>query len=93
MNAPATPEALRAAWEDMRLRPAFARWPQTFDQVMADPLRCRLVRLEATARARAAQRPPRPTSQACRPARPFLAPAQPALFDRKRAAAGERADD
>lgn len=92
MNAPITTDALREAWQAMRVRPAFAGWPQTFDQVMADPVSCRLVRLEATGRAHAAAtRAPYP---ACRPARPVFPKAPPpGHFDRKRAAAGERDDD
>lgn len=91
MSAPITPEALRETWLAMRSRPAFAGWPPTFDQVMADPVRCRLVRLEATGRASAAAT--RAPSPACRPARPVFPKAPAGLFDRKRAAAGERADD
>lgn len=90
MNAPATPEALRSAWEGMRHRRAFAAWPQDYDQVMADPVFSRLVRLEATGRSRAPSPSPTPV---CLSARPFARPALPTLFDRKRAASGERADD
>ncbi|WP_439587689.1 hypothetical protein [Hydrogenophaga sp.] len=86
---------LREAWEAMRSRHCLHHWPQDFDAVMADPVRSRLVRMEACARARPRVQPkphpapcPRPET---RP-RPVLA-GQAALFDRKRAAAGERLDD
>ena len=84
MTSPATPAELRAAWAAMRLRPVFQHWPDSFDAVMADPVACRLVRLEATGR-----------RQACPPAAPprrFGKPMPSALptYDRKRAAAGDR---
>lgn len=86
---------LRTAWEAMRTRHCLCQWPQDFDQVMADPVRSRLVRMEACARARPrAPAPPHPMPgprPETRP-KPALA-AQSALFDRKRAAAGERVDD
>nr|WP_315210785.1 hypothetical protein [uncultured Albidiferax sp.] len=85
----ATPEALRAAWERMRLRPAMHGWPPSFDQVMADPLRSRVVRLEATHGRPATTAPCHPA----RPPPPPLRPAQPPRFDHKRAASGERDDD
>lgn len=93
--------ALRAAWEAMRHRHALRQWPQDFDQVMADPTRSRLVHLEATARQRrshaepaalAAQATPQPLPVWHRTAGRQQA-IQPAPFDRKRAAAGERDDD
>lgn len=36
----------------MRIRYAFRHWPSDYDAVMADPVACRLVRLEATGRRR-----------------------------------------
>lgn len=90
MRADATPEQLRAAWERIRFLPRARPWAEDFDQVMADPICSRLVRLEAT----------HPAARACvpqrAPARPVQLPArppQPLRFDHKRAAAGERDDD
>lgn len=48
MRSLVTQEALRLAWNSMRVRPAFGNWPADFDQVMADPVRSRLVSLEAS---------------------------------------------
>lgn len=85
--------ALREAWEAMRRRGNLRHWPQDFAQVMADPVRSRLVQLEATGRARAARHtaPARalPTWHHTAGRQPAV---QPALFDRKRAAAGDRDD-
>jgi hypothetical protein len=53
---------------------------------MADPVRQRLVRLEATHRARAPQRP------AVRRMASLPVQLTPPLFDHKRAAAGDRDD-
>lgn len=47
-----TPADMRAAWEAMRERAVFRHWPADYDAVMADPVACRLVRLEATGRCR-----------------------------------------
>ena len=47
-----TAAELRAAWDAMRNRYAFRHWPNDYDAVMADPVACRLVRLEATGRRR-----------------------------------------
>ena len=86
MSTPTSPDALQAAWEAMRHRAACLPWPADFDQVMADPVRQRLVRLEATHRARAPQRPA-VHRMASRPV-----PLTPPIFDHKRAAAGDRDD-
>ena len=89
MTAHLTQDALYAAWENMRRRDAMRNWPPSFEQVMADPLRSRMVRLEATHRA------VKPATS-CRPARPLAPALRPALaprFDHKRAASGERDDD
>lgn len=85
MNAPITTDELRAAWAAMRGRPVFCHWPDDFDTAMADPVACRLVRIEATARRR--MRPP-PAA----PPRPFTGFVPRALpsYDHKRAAAGDR---
>ena len=87
MSTAASPDALQAAWEAMRHRAACLPWPADFDQVMADPVRQRLVRLEATHRARAPQRPAvhRMVSRPMTLTPPFF-------FDHKRAAAGDRDD-
>lgn len=87
-----TPQALQDAWNAMRHRPAFGHWPQSFEQVIADTVRARLVRLEATGRAIAAcheQQRPRPTWPHTSGRLPSI---QPNLFDHKRAAAGDRDD-
>ena len=92
-----TLDQLQAAWQ----RRHRSDWPATFTEAMAHPLLRGLVRAEALRQALASQRaeqqprwhpphshplqsrPPVPT----RPAKP-----QPDLFDRKRAAAGDRDD-
>lgn len=87
MTAP-TPAALRAALQSMVRLPACREWPADFDAVMADPVRMRLVRLQATfltrvaAEKAAARSPPPAPPMATRPPR----------FDRKRAAAGDLDD-
>jgi hypothetical protein len=87
MTAPTT-AAMHAALASMVHLPACREWPADFDAVMADPVRMRLVRLQATfltrvAAAKAAARsPPR--------ARPMGT--HPTCFDHKRAAAGDRDD-
>ena len=88
-----TLDDLHAAWQQRRR----ADWPATFPEAMAHPMLRPLVRAEAVRRALAARRQMQHAPQA-RPAhpaprRPTAAPAQAPLFDRKRAAAGERADD
>lgn len=83
MNSQATPDELRAAWAAMRRRPAFRHWPDDFDAAMADPVACRLVRLEATGRARA-RPPPAASHRLDRPV-PRAMPS----YDHKRAAAGD----
>jgi len=93
-----TEEELRHAWRHCR-RPT---WPETFEEAMADELLSRLVRLNAMHPPRANRKPldTRPHVHVAAPApRPRIQPAatlrpgQPGLFDRKRAAAGEREDD
>lgn len=93
-----TPDELRAAWKAMSQRRSLRHWPATFEEVMADKVRARLVSIEATAARRTTPvwigidyaRGPDQTVHwrpSCR--------ATPDLFDRKRAAAGdtERGDD
>ena len=64
MSVSVSPDALQAAWNAMRHRAAFLPWPAEFTQVMADPVRARLVRLEATGRTRSAQAPLAPQRKA-----------------------------
>lgn len=45
-------QELNTALQVMRLRPAFAAWPTDLQTVMEDPVRARLVRLEATGQRR-----------------------------------------
>lgn len=79
---------LRAAWESMRHKPCFQRWPEDFDLVMQDPIASRLVRLAATFMCRKSLQRPIPSPP------PLALPAATAApaFDRKRAAAGDRDD-
>ena len=87
MTAPTT-EAMHAALASMVRLPACREWPADFDAVMADPVRMRLVRLQATfltrvaAEKAAARSPPPAPPMATRPTR----------FDHKRAAAGDLDD-
>lgn len=95
MNAAPTDDELRAVLARVRAMPRCAGWPADLATAMADPRRAALLRIgvyvarrgpaqraRAAARERAAiWRPaPRPPGDA------------PPLFDRKRAAAGERPD-
>lgn len=90
-----TDAELRAAWQHCRL----PTWPDTYEETMQDPARSRLVRLTATLPPRALRKPQ--PQRHHRPAEPARDPqqqlplrrVQPAMFDRKRAAAGEREDD
>lgn len=90
-----TTQALQAAFAAMRCRPAFRNWPQDFTQVMADPVRARLIGLEATGIALAKrtqpanQQRPMPTWHRTSGRQPTV---QPNLFDQKRAASGDRDD-
>ena len=84
MNSQATPDELRAAWVAMRRRPVFRHWPDDFDAAMADPVACRLVRLEATGRRRARPPPAVPRHTTGPPPRALPS------YDHKRAAAGDR---
>ncbi len=82
-----TDQLLREACERMARR---FGWSEAFDVVMRDPARSRMVRLAAKHPTAAGQLPPAPArpSRASWPSRPA-----PDLFDRKRAASGERDDD
>lgn len=94
---------LRAAWMQRRR----SSWPASFEAAMADPMLSRLVRAQAIGRAVAvrhfeavragvaAGRAPAslPTSTSTSPAAWMPARHQAPIFDRKRAASGEREDD
>lgn len=93
-----TEALLRDTFDRMAAR--YPAWPRSFDEVMADPARSRLVRITATRRVAAARRPVAPacTASPRRAAAPVppasaLISMHPPVFDRKRAAAGEREDD
>ena len=60
-------QELHAALQAMRSRPLFSRWPEDLQVVLDDPVRARLVRLEATGRRR--QRSGINTTTTARPAR------------------------
>lgn len=90
MPPPSTDE-LQAALARIRALPGCAAWPADLAAVLADPLRARLLRMDA---ARWRRQPAQRARQATRlratgSHRPPLA-LPPPLFDRKRAAAGER---
>jgi hypothetical protein len=97
-----TDDQLRSAWASMRLRMSLRLWPDSFDQVMADPRRAALVSMEARAAARSANRLPLPCQVANRIERTAAPAPRPQAqhaalptvhtFDRKRAAAGDRDD-
>ncbi|MBS0501140.1 MAG: hypothetical protein JSR74_12555 [Proteobacteria bacterium] len=81
-------QELQAALQAMRSRPVFNRWPADLQAVMTDPVRARLVRLEATGRRR--RRAGIDTTSTARPAR-WPPPRQgPAGMDFKSRAAGDR---
>lgn len=92
-------EQLLEAWRQRR-RP---NWPALFEDAMRDPVYARLVRMHAlhappTRQRPAIERPDPPQACADAPMPPAraartAAPQQPALFDRKRLAAGEREDE
>ena len=87
MRQPTTDELL-AALARIRALPRCAAWPAELPAVLADPVRGRLLRIEAIrTRRQPAQRARQATRRRAGP-HP-LATALP-LFDRKRAAAGER---
>lgn len=86
MTAP-TAEAMRAALRSLVHLPACREWPADFDAVMADPVRMRLVRLQATFLTRVAAK-----KTAARSLPPPPMAMRPPCFDRKRAAAGDLDD-
>lgn len=89
-----TEAQLRAAYNGQKWRGRY-----TFDQAMADPSLCRVLRMLAVQAARVAlRRQVVQAKQARQAALHHTAPGRPThttqpLFDRKRAAAGEREDD
>jgi hypothetical protein len=89
-----TDDQLQAAWQQRRRDD----WPSTYAEVMSHPTYSRIVRmfachgaLMATVQRPAIERPEPP----CAPMRavPLRVPSHEPLFDRKRAAAGERDED
>lgn len=82
---------------DQMLREACARmaerfhWADDFDAVMQDRVRSRMVRIAARHPTAAGRVPAPPRAPACRPFQPPTSGIP--LFDRKRAASGERDDD
>ena len=90
MRPDPTPEQLQAALARLRALPCCAGWPTDVAAVQADPVRARLLRIDATLVARRDARRARQFTPATHRA-PLTRPAP--LFDRKRAAAGEREDD
>jgi hypothetical protein len=90
--AQATDVELRAAWQALRV-PA---WPSSFEETMHDPIRSRLVRMQAMRQLRSrAYREATPlgnTTYACTTTGQRRKPL-PARYDMKRAAAGDRDDD
>lgn len=91
MAAPIQPteQLLREACERMARR---FRWTESFEALMQDPARSRMVRLAVMHPAAAGAPFARPARAAIgRPLPP--GPAGLPLFDRKRAASGERDDD
>lgn len=90
-----TDEELRAAWQNCRRSTG---WPATFEEAMADRVCSRQVRIEADRRTRRiAARAPAAAALATTPpvarTSSLPTPRTPAVFDRKRAASGERDDD
>lgn len=81
-------EAMRAAWLSLMDLPACREWPADYEAVMADPVRGRLVRLQATFLARISAKK---AATELPPPAPLIA-LRPLCFDRKRAAAGDLDD-
>lgn len=91
MRAAPTPAELHAALARIRALPRCAAWPAELPAVLADPVRARLVRIEAI-RPHPPARQPAHGRPASRPAMPVPLPAVRPAFDIKRAAAGDRDD-
>lgn len=92
-TTPLSDAQLRETYELMRQR--HRQWPNSFEAVMADPQRSRLVRINAMVRSRALAKRACTTQRAVPTVRPLpaLRPGTTPVFDRKRAAAGDREDD
>ena len=89
MRQPTTDELL-AALARIRALPRCAAWPAELPAVLADPVRGRLLRIEAI---RTRRQPAQRARQATRRrAGPHPLATALLLFDRKRAAAGDRED-
>lgn len=78
---------LQAALLAIRSRPAHRYWPDQLEQVLANPLQARLLRIEASLRRRRFK--PHPFRAQLHSNAPNLAPV---AIDHKRAAAGDRDD-
>lgn len=79
-----TTEELQAALEALRRRPAHHYWPEQLDQVLANPMHARLVRIEASLRRKRYMPPPHRIHSL-----QMALTCTPAAHDRKRAAAGD----
>lgn len=90
MPQPSTDELL-AALARIRALPRCAAWPTELPAVLADPVRARLLRIEAI-RPHPPARQPAHGRPAGRPATAVSRPAVRTAFDIKRAAAGDRDD-
>ena len=77
-------QELQSALDAIRQRPAHCYWPATLDEVLANPIQARLLRIEATLRRRRFK--PQPYRTLRRSSFPAMAPV---AMDRKRAAAGD----
>jgi len=91
-----TDELLRSTWE--QVRHTAKAWPPTFEAVLQDPIRLRLLRIAAARIARGRFRTARASTPpgfapAPRSTRRAPSPQLPLELDRKRAASGERDDD
>lgn len=80
----ATTQELQHALDTIRRRPAHRCWPATLDEVLANPIQSRLVRIEATLQRRRFKPYPFRNPPSKRPQ--TLAPM---AIDHKRAAAGD----
>jgi hypothetical protein len=91
MTAQPTDDELRAALARLRALPCCALWPDDLAAALADPIRARLLRIDAArvnhARTRARQAG---GARTWTPRGPVPAAGAAPIFDRKRAAAGER---
>ncbi len=92
-----TEQQLRQAWLERRR----TDWPPTFEEAMASPVHEALIRLQVNhgvpvpAVHRSEVQRPEPAAPAVHARAPssLRVPSQQPLFDRKRAAAGDRDDD